>query len=128
MKTTFLALFLTALAVGCSRNSESTKAQKFELRAGDMAAPALMTTNRVKTNVIYSVQMRLTEAKEGELLRFAREHPDQDIQIVSDDRVLIKVRLSSNEAKQATSPGVALGCDSPQEAAQVAASWNQLQK
>jgi hypothetical protein len=126
MKTIVIVFAITLLAVGCSKKPGTVV--KYEVAAGDLAAPALVSTNRAGTNVVFTVQMKLTPEKEAELLQFAREHPDQKIQIVSGDHVLAMVGLSSADAARSTSIGIVYTSDSAAEAQSVAGTWNSVRK
>ena len=128
MKITCLTVILPLLLIGCSKQDRATTQPRLALARGDLAAPVEITTNASGPSPVYNLQIKLSAAKEAELLKFARKHPNETVQIVLGDRVLTDLRMPGGEAGKISTIGVAAAIDSPSEAQSIAELLNQLVK
>src|SRR4051812_18678774 len=93
MKTIISTMLLIVLLLGCSGKASTEKSLQLVLARGDIAAPIEITTNRLGANQVYDLRIPLVSAREATLIAFAKKHPDQDVQIMLNGRVLTDLRL-----------------------------------
>ena len=129
MKITTFSLIMLTLLSACSRQDPAVaQPHQVNLSPGDLAAPAEITTNASGSSLTYSLQVKLSAAREAELVKFARTHPNGNVRVMLGGRVLTDLRMPGGEAGKISTIGVAAVFDSPSEAQTVAESLNQLVK
>lgn len=126
MKTIVSVVLLIAALLGCSRKDSSEKSLQLTLAPGDIAAPIEITTNASGANSVYDLKITLITAREGALIAFAKKHPDQDVRLMLNGRVLTDLRLPAASSNEISALAISATFDSPVEAHAMAASLNQL--
>ena len=124
--TTMLTILSILLTVGCSRKGAADTPLQYTLARG-ISPPRSRLQPRFRCKP--HLQPRgeaLSDAKDAALLKFAQQHPGQDIQILLSGRVLTNLRMPARGSSPASAIAIGAAFDSPNEAQTIAASLNQL--
>ena len=96
MKIAFFSMALILVATGCSKKESvvaPTQAQ-FVLKAGDIASPVHVTTNKFGQFDVYKLSVEFSNDEQAKFREFEQAHLNQNIQILAGSEVLMTWHLS----------------------------------